>query len=72
MNALIGDEEQNGKQKKEEKERNKERDPNSATQDHLVTYYDPHGTHIGPILKPTQQAHPLPPHRENTPSTSSI
>ena len=35
--ALIGDEEQNRKQKKE-KERNRERTPNLVNLDHLVAY----------------------------------
>ena len=37
--ALIGDEEQNGKQERK-KERNKERAPNPATLDHTVATYD--------------------------------
>ena len=47
---FIGDEEQNGKQKQEEK--NMERAPNQATMDHLVVSYAPHGSYGGPILKP--------------------
>ena len=38
--ALIGDEEQNGKQK----ERNRERVPNPPTLDHLVAYYNVQGS----------------------------
>ena len=49
--ALIGDEEQNGKLKNEKKERNKELASSPATQDHLVTSYDPHGSYGGSILK---------------------
>ena len=48
IDALIGDEEQNGNQ---EKERNRDRDHNSATLDHSVASYDPHGSYGGPILK---------------------
>ena len=43
IDVLILDEEKNGKQKKEEKERNRGRAPNRFTLDHLVTSYDPHG-----------------------------
>ena len=49
IDARIGDEEQNGKQKKE-KERNKERVPNPATQDHSVASYDAQGSYGEPIL----------------------
>ena len=51
IDALIGDEEQNGKQKKEKK-RNRERVPNPATPDHMVDSYDPHGSYGLPILFP--------------------
>ena len=44
--ALIGDEEQNGKQKK-----NKNKETGSGSQpsylNHLVASYDPHGSHTG-------------------------
>ena len=36
IDVLIGDEQQNGKEKKEEKERNKESVPNPATLNQLV------------------------------------
>ena len=47
---LIGDEEQNGKQKRTK--RNREQVPNPATLDHLVTSYDLYGSYGGPILIP--------------------
>ena len=46
--ALIGEEEQNGNQKKK---KNKERGPNPAILDPLVASYNPHGPYGGPILK---------------------
>ena len=58
IDALIEDEEQNGKEKIEEKERNNERNPNSGTLNHLVAFYDPHGSYGGVIPKP-------PTHRRN-------
>ena len=39
-NAIMGDEEQ--------KENNRERVPNPAELDHLVTSYDLHGSYVGP------------------------
>ena len=42
--ALSGDEEQSGKQKEEEKERNKELTPNRANLDYSIASYDPHGS----------------------------
>ena len=47
IDTHIGDEEQNGKQKKS-KERNRERVPNPATPDHLLASYDPHGSSFRP------------------------
>ena len=47
---LIGDEERNGNQKKEKKERNRERVPNPATLDNSVAFYDPYASYGGPIL----------------------
>ena len=49
--ALIGDEEHNGKRKKEQKERNRERAPNPITLDHLAASYDSHGSYVDPIPK---------------------
>ena len=48
--ALVGDEEQNRKQKKEEKQGMDP--PNSATQDKLVASYGTHGSYGMPSLKP--------------------
>ena len=42
IDTWIGDEEQNGKQMKEEKERNRERTPDPGTLDYLVGSYDTH------------------------------
>ena len=49
--ANIGNEEHNGKQKKNKKKKT-EWVLNPPTPDHLVTSYDPHGSYSGPILKP--------------------
>ena len=48
IDAPIVDEEQNGKQK--EKERNRERVPNPVTQDNLVSFYNTQGSYGEPIL----------------------
>ena len=42
--SLTGDEGQNGKQKKEQKERNLGRASNTATLDTLAAFYDTHGS----------------------------
>ena len=53
IDALIGDEEQNGK--REQKERNREQIPNPASLGHLVAFYDVQGSNGKPILStPTQ------------------
>ena len=49
IDALIGDEEKNIKQKKE-KERNREQVPNPATLDYSVASYDAQGSYGEPIL----------------------
>ena len=51
IDALIGEEKLNGKLKKERKEINKEWVPNPATLKYLVTFYDPHESYGGAILK---------------------
>ena len=51
IDALIGDEEQSGKQRKEQKERNRDQTPNPSTLGHLVASYDPYGSYGGPIVK---------------------
>ena len=48
IDALKGEEER----KTEEKETNRERDPNPVALDHLVASYDPYGSYGGPILNP--------------------
>ena len=55
--AIGGDEEQNGKQKKEQIEKNGQRDPNPVTIDQLVTSYDPNGSYGEPITKPSLPTH---------------
>ena len=49
--ALIGNEEQ----KKDEKERSRERDPNPVTMDKSAASYDPHGSYGGLILFPVHR-----------------
>ena len=49
---LIGDAEQNGKHKKEQKDKNRKRNPNTATLDQVVGSYDPQGSYGEPILLP--------------------
>ena len=51
VGAHIGEEEKNGKQKKEEKYINRERASNPATLDNLVASCDPHGSYGGFNLK---------------------
>ena len=63
VDALIGVEEQNGKQKKEEKERNRGRDSILAT---LVASYDPHGSFGRPILSLLLRSKPSRQHMKNT------
>ena len=48
IDALIGDEEQKGKQKKEQKGRNREQVPSPVTMDHSVVSYDPQGSYGKP------------------------
>ena len=55
INVHIGNEEKNGKHKKE-KERNWERVPNPATQEHSFASYDMQGSYSEPILL-TSPAH---------------
>ena len=52
--ALIGDEEQSGKQKK--KKKNREQVPNPDTLDHSVTSYDAQGSY-GELIRFTHPAH---------------
>ena len=47
LDALIGEEEQNGKQKEQKKEQGA--GPQPAIPDHLVASYDPHGPYGGPF-----------------------
>ena len=48
IEALIGEEEQNGNQKEEKRKRERIRNPD--TPDHLVASYIPHGSYGGLIL----------------------
>ena len=49
--ALIGDEEQNGKHKKNKK-KNREQTLNSSFLEHLIASYDPHRSYGEPVLNP--------------------
>ena len=50
IDALIGEEEQTGGERREKKERNRERVSNPPTLDPSVSSYDPQGSYGEPIL----------------------
>ena len=55
--AIIGEEEQKGKQRREKKERKRERVPNPATLDHSVTSYNVRGLYGEPLRSNPNRQH---------------